>query len=212
LAPELHQGFDALGRSIQRLTMVPLSNLFERFRKMVFDLADELDKRVNDMAVEGDDMLVDVTLLDKMRDVLIHALRNCLDHGIEPPAERAAALKPERGTIAVRCYQEEGALHFDIRDDGRGIDPEAVKAVALSKGVADQDALAKMSDEQILRLLFEPGFSTAKQVTDVSGRGVGMDVIRSTMRALKGEAEIESEFGVGTTLRLWIPADYYQRL
>jgi signal transduction histidine kinase len=206
------EGMDELSAAVKQLTMVPMTHLFERFRKMIFDLGKELGKSVNDLEVEGDEILVDAKLIDKMRDVLIHALRNCMDHGIESPDERGKAGKEEKGHIRVLCAQSEGALVFEITDDGNGVDIEGVKQFAFQKKFLSEEALENITDQELCNLLFEPGFTTAKKVTDVSGRGVGMDVIRTTMRELKGDAEMTSESGSGSKLKLWIPADYYQRL
>ncbi|HIN86602.1 MAG TPA: HAMP domain-containing protein, partial [Myxococcales bacterium] len=212
LPAELITGMDALSEAVKRLTMVPMTDLFGRFRKMIFDLGHDLGKSIHDLEVQGDHMLVDAKLIDKMRDVLIHALRNCMDHGIESPEERVGAGKAEKGRIQVLCSQSEGALVFEIKDDGQGVDLEVVKQTAFQKSFLSEGQLEDISEEELCNLLFEPGFTTAVKVTDVSGRGVGMDVIRSTMRALKGEAHMTTERGVGSTLKLWLPADYYQQL
>ena len=146
-----------------------------------------------------------------MRDVLLHALRNCVDHGIEPRGERPES-KPGRGRIQVHCSWQGKDLVFEVVDDGRGIDPDALRARAFEKGLIQEEQVDAMPDEEVAELLFLPGFSMAKKITDVSGRGVGMDVIRSTMIGLKGDAAVSSRFGEGTRLTLRIPSDYYQQL
>jgi chemotaxis protein histidine kinase CheA/HAMP domain-containing protein len=203
--------FQEMGKVVQALTQVPLADLFERFTKMVFDLGAELGKRFDDLKVSGEDIYVDTKLIEKMRDVLIHALRNCCDHGIEPPEERPSH-KPEKGVIGVNAYWDEQDLVVEVFDDGRGVNFDAVREKAYSKGFLTDETVDDASPEDLVELLFRPGFSMAKKVTDVSGRGVGMDVIRSTMRELKGEAGLITEPGVSTTLSLRIPADYYQSL
>jgi two-component system, chemotaxis family, sensor kinase CheA len=210
--PEEMMGYiESIGRSVQALTQVPLGDLFERFRKMVFDLGVELGKRVNDLQVTGEDIYVDTKLIEKMRDVLIHALRNCLDHGIETPDERPDS-KPEKGTISINCFWDEQDLVIEVSDDGRGVNIPKVKEKAYQKGFLKDDELDSVSQEDVVEILFRPGFSMAEKVTDVSGRGVGMDVIRSTMRELKGDAHLDTTIGEATTLALRIPADYYQAL
>ncbi len=191
---------------MESLTRVTLSETFERFRKMVFDLSHDLGKPVHDLEVTGAELDVDATLAEKLRDVLIHALRNCLDHGLEAADVRAAANKPVKGRVAVACRQEDGRLTFEVSDDGAGIDLDRVRAKALTAGLATEDELDVMTDDALHDLIFSPGLSTAKAVTDVSGRGVGMDVIRSTMRELNGDATITSRRGEGSTLTLWVPS------
>jgi two-component system, chemotaxis family, sensor kinase CheA len=208
---ELAALLQSIGLSVQALTQVPLADLFERFRKMVFDLGVELGKRVNDLQVTGEDIYVDTKLIEKMRDVLIHALRNCLDHGIETPDERPGT-KPEKGTISIDCSWDESDLVIKVGDDGRGVNLNKVKEKAYQKGFFEDKDLDSVAQNDVIEMLFRPGFSMAAKVTDVSGRGVGMDVIRSTMRELKGEASLETSEGEATTLTLRIPADYYQAL
>lgn len=207
----LRTSYAQLDAAVRELTVVPLDDLFERFRKMVLDLSIEVGKPVADLAVEGGDITVDTKLVEKMRDVLNHALRNAVDHGIEPAGQRPDH-KPEKGTISVRCFWRDEDLIVEVTDDGRGIDLEAVRRKAVQKRLLDGERAEEAGEEELLELLFSAGFTTAERVTDLSGRGVGLDVIRSTMLGLKGGAEIRSTRGEGTTLSLWIPADYYQQL
>ena len=208
----LRTHFEEVGQSVQALTMVPLSELFDRFAKMIFDLSKELGKRVEDLRVTGEDIYVDSNLVEKMRDVLIHALRNTVDHGIETPEERRRTTKPDKGSVSVDAFWSHDNLVFEISDDGRGIDLTKVKSKAFQKRILSEEELDRIGDQDLLNLLFLPGFSTAETVTDVSGRGVGMDVVAAIMRELKGSAAISSQLGVGTKLTLQIPADYYQQL
>jgi two-component system chemotaxis sensor kinase CheA len=209
---------DALGRVVQALTVVPTGDLFGRMRKMVLDLAGELEKRLEDLTTSGDEIEVDAKVLDKMKDVLLHALRNAVDHGIETPAERRAAGKSEKGQIQVKCAWEQGAggnrknLVFEISDDGAGIDVERVKAKAYEDRLFSEQQLGTLAPAEVMQILFRPGFSLARRITTISGRGVGLDVIAATMKELRGEARLTSERGRGTTLSLKIPADYYQAL
>ncbi len=209
---------EALGRVVQALTFMPTGDLFGRMRKMVLDLAAELEKRVDDLTTAGDEIEVDVKVLDKMRDVMLHALRNSVDHGIETPAERRAVGKPEKAKISIKCAWEQNtgsdrkSLIFEIVDDGAGIDIERVKAKAYEQRLFSEQELATLGAPEVMQILFRPGFSLARRVTTVSGRGVGLDVIAATMKELRGEARLTSERGRGTTLLLKIPADYYQAL
>jgi chemotaxis protein histidine kinase CheA len=208
---DVTQSCDALAQAVQGLTMVPLGELLDRFRKMVLDLARELEKRVGDPEIAGAEIEVDTKLIDKLSDVLGHAVRNAIDHGIEAPADRPPD-KPEKGRVAVRARWEARDLVIDVEDDGRGVDLDRVRQIALAKGSIREDQADTIAEPELLELLFLPGFTTMEQVTLVSGRGVGLDAIRSTMRALKGDASIRSKRGRGTTLTLRIPADYYQQL
>ena len=207
----MRQLVDSIGLSVQALTQVPLSELFERFGKMVFDLGVELGKRVNDLQVTGADIYVDTKLIEKMRDVLIHALRNCLDHGLEDPHE-GPDTKPEKGTVSIHCFWEDNTLVIEVADDGRGVNLTKVKEKAYQKALIKEEDLDSVTQQDLIEMLFRPGFSMAEQVTDVSGLGVGMDVIRSTMRELKGDAVLATSAGENTILTLRIPADYYQAL
>jgi two-component system, chemotaxis family, sensor kinase CheA len=209
---ELQQRQRELADAVASLTRVPAQDMLERFRKMAFDLAGELGKRVDDLVIEGGELEVDTKLLDLMRDVLMHALRNSVDHGLETPEERTARNKPEKGRLSLRCRMDEGGLVFEVNDDGRGVDYERVKKVAFERRLISEQQLDRVSEGDLCELLFQPGFSTAKSVTAVSGRGVGMDFIRSTMRQLKGEAVMRSQTGMGSVLTLTIPADHYQRI
>ncbi len=209
---DIKQLLQEMGQAVQELTMVPLSELFERFRKMVFDLAKDLGKQVEDLEVFGDDISVDSKLTERIRDVLVHGLCNALDHGLEAPEERLSRNKNAKGKISVHCYWENDFLVFEILDDGRGVDLEEVKKQAFQHRLVTEHTLDTMTESELLQILFEPGFSTAARVTDVSGRGVGLDVVRTTMKELNGTAQIRSRYGLGTTLKLHIPADYYQRL
>jgi len=175
-----------------------------RFPRMVRDLARSLGKRV-ELVVSGEDTELDRTVVDGLGDPLVHMLRNSLDHGLEVPAEREAAGKPATGTIRLSARHAEGGVVIEVRDDGRGMDPEALRASAVRRGLLDAAAARALSDAEALDLIFLPGFSTAARATDVSGRGVGMDAVRSAIAALGGEVAVASEPGAGTAVTVRLP-------
>ncbi|RKQ63818.1 two-component system chemotaxis sensor kinase CheA [Thermovibrio guaymasensis] len=190
--------------AVMKLRMQPIKKIFSKFPRLVRDLARKLNKKVQ-LIIEGEDTELDRSILDKLEDPLIHLVRNALDHGIEPPEERIAKGKPEVGTVRLFAYHEGDHIIVGIQDDGRGIDPEKVKKKALEKGLITPEQAVQMSDKEAYELIFMPGFSTAEKVSDVSGRGVGMDVVASTIHSLRGSIEIESELGKGTTIILKLP-------
>ncbi len=190
--------------AVMKLRMQPVKKIFSKFPRIVRDLAKRLNKKVN-LILEGEDTEIDRSILDKLEDPLIHLVRNAIDHGIEPPEERIAAGKPEEGTIKLSAYQEGDRIIISIEDDGRGIDVEKVKQKAIEKGLITPEQAENMSDKEAFELLFMPGFSTADQVSEVSGRGVGMDVVASTIHALRGTIEVESEPGKGTKFIMKLP-------
>lgn len=197
---------DKITRELQSmatsLRMVPLKATFQRMSRLVRDLSHRSGKPI-ELILEGEDTELDKVVVDQLSDPLVHALRNAVDHGIESPAERAAAGKPETGTVYLRAYHAGGAIHIEIADDGRGLDPDRILATARERGLITTgdtvDAAA------ITELVFAPGFSTAEEVTDVSGRGVGMDVVRRTIEDLRGRIELTSRPGEGTTLSVRLP-------
>ncbi len=190
--------------AVMKLRMQPIKKIFSKFPRLVRDLARKLNKKVQ-LIIEGEDTELDRSILDKLEDPLIHLVRNALDHGIEPPEERVANGKPEVGTVRLFAYHEGDHIIVGIEDDGRGIDPEKVKKKALEKGLITPEQAVQMSDKEAYELIFLPGFSTADKVSDVSGRGVGMDVVASTIHSLRGSIEIDSELGKGTTILLKLP-------
>lgn len=184
------------------IRMLPIGTTFSKFRRLVRDLSKTLKKDVV-MTTEGAETELDKTVIEKLNDPLVHLIRNAIDHGIETPEEREAAGKPRQGTVHLSAIHSGAYVHIQIRDDGAGIDPEAVKEKAVEKGLISPDAV--LSDKEAFGLLFSPGFSTAKKVTDVSGRGVGMDVVKTNIEALRGTIDIESRPGKGTTVTLKLP-------
>ncbi|WP_457624717.1 chemotaxis protein CheA [Persephonella sp.] len=190
--------------AVMKLRMQPVKKIFSKFPRIVRDLAKKLNKKVN-LVLEGEDTEIDRSILDKLEDPLIHLVRNAIDHGIEPPEERLKAGKPEVGTIKLSAFQEGDRIIIAIEDDGRGIDVEKVKRKAVEKGLISPEQAENMSDKEAYELLFMPGFSTAEQISDVSGRGVGMDVVASTIHSLRGTIEVESELGKGTKFIMKLP-------
>ncbi|MEN9308499.1 MAG: hypothetical protein RL173_2431 [Fibrobacterota bacterium] len=184
--------------------MQPLGNVLSKFQRIVRDLGHKLQKEIA-LNVEGGETELDRTLLEALADPLTHIVRNCCDHGIEKPADRVRAGKPAGGTVSVKAWHEAGRVRIRIKDDGKGIDANAVRAKALEKGLRAEDELSRMTDREVRQLVFLPGFSTAASVTDLSGRGVGMDVVRSAIERLGGAVTLDSEPGSGTTLDLQLP-------
>ena len=189
---------------IMKMRLTPVAEVFNKFPRMVRKLAKELGKEV-EFTMEGSDIEVDRTILDKLGDVLVHLLRNAVDHGIEPPEERIAKGKPRAGKVELIARREKSHILIIVRDDGRGIDPEKVKKKAIEKGLISPEQAAEMRPEEAINLIFLPGFSTAEKVTDVSGRGVGMDVVQDVIKTLNGSISVKSEVGKGTTFILKLP-------
>lgn len=209
--PELAETIDQAARligelqdEIMRARMAPVWQVFDRFPRLVRDAARSLGKRV-DFVIEGKEIELDRSMLDEIGDPLVHLLRNSLDHGIESPAERRAAGKPETGTLRLSAARERSRVVIRVEDDGRGIQREKVLAKAMSAGLVASDEARTMSNDDVARLITRPGFSTAETVTDVSGRGVGLDVVATRVRALGGMLEIASEPGQGTSMTLQLP-------
>ncbi len=190
--------------AVMRTRMQPVGNLFNKFPRLVRDLARGLGKRA-DLVIEGQEVELDKSILEMLSDPLTHLVRNCCDHGIETPAERQQAGKPETGTITVRARHEGSQIHVTIHDDGRGIDVDRIKRKALQLGVKSAQELAAMGPREIMGLILLPGFTTAERVTDISGRGVGMDVVQTNVDKLGGALEIDSVPGEGSTFSLRLP-------
>ena len=201
---ELDKISSNLQNTVMDMRLIPLKKVFDKFPRLVRDLAREEDKRVN-FEVEGQDIELDRTILDEISDPLMHVLRNAVDHGIEPPAEREAAGKSPTGTIELSARREHDTVVVTIVDDGGGLDVDRLREKAVEKGVADPDSVAAMPDGEVFELVFHPGFSTNDEITDVSGRGVGMDVVKTTVESLDGSVAVDSAPGEGTTFRIRLP-------
>jgi two-component system chemotaxis sensor kinase CheA len=193
-----------LQENIMYTRMQPMRGLLDKLPRQVRDVSGKLGKKVELFTVGGD-VELDRSILEALSDPLTHLIRNSLDHGIEAPADRAAAGKPESGTLSVRAFHESGQVIVEISDDGRGIDGRKVLAKAVERGAVGHEEAAAMDEREAIQLIFHPGLSTAEQVTDVSGRGVGMDVVRTNIQQLGGQIDLESEVGRGTTVRIRLP-------
>ena len=190
--------------AVMRARMQPMTRLFASVPRLIRDLSVELQKKF-DLVIEGADTELDRQLIETIRDPLTHLIRNCADHGIESPAERIAAGKPEAGQISITAFYDSGQVHIEVADDGRGLDADRIRKKAIERGVYDADAIASMTDEEIYRFILEAGFSTARAVTTVSGRGVGMDVVRANIEGVGGTISLESTKGYGSKFILKIP-------
>jgi two-component system chemotaxis sensor kinase CheA len=184
------------------MRMVPLKATFNKMARLVRDLSKKIGKKVT-FHTEGEETEIDRNLVDVISDPLVHMVRNAVDHGIEPPDARTASGKPENGTVQLLAYHSAGRVVVEIRDDGKGLDRDAILKKARERGLVAESIV--LSDKEIYNLVFEPGFSTAKEVTDVSGRGVGMDVVRRNIESLRGQVEINSTPGQGSVFKMSLP-------
>ncbi len=190
--------------AVMKTRMQPVGKVFNKFPRMVRDLSRELGKSI-ELIIEGEETELDKSIVEEIGDPLIHIIRNSCDHGIEPLEERRRLNKPETGKVQLSAYNEGNHIVIKISDDGKGLDPVMLKEKAIEKGVISERDAEGMSDREAFNLIFKPGFSTAKVVSNVSGRGVGMDVVKTNIEKLNGIIEIDSEVGVGTTQKLKIP-------
>ncbi|WP_129115124.1 chemotaxis protein CheA [Halegenticoccus tardaugens] len=201
---ELDKISSNLQNTVMDMRLIPLSKVVDKFPRLVRDVAREQGKRVN-FVVDGEDVELDRTILTEIRDPLMHVLRNAVDHGVEPPGERERAGKPAAATVSLTATRERDHVTVEVADDGRGLELDAIREKDAEKGVKTRSELDAMSDSETYDLVFHPGFSTAEEVTDISGRGVGMDVVRSTVTRLDGTVSVDSEPGGGTTVRIRLP-------
>ena len=190
--------------AVMKTRMLPISKVFSKFPRMVRDLSRELGKDI-ELVISGEETELDKSIVEKISDPLVHIIRNSCDHGIEERAERENAHKSATGTIDLRAYNEGNHIVIEINDDGKGLDAESIKAKALEKNLINERDAETMSEKEAFNLIFKPGFSTAATISNVSGRGVGMDVVKTNIEKLNGVIEIESKKGIGTTLKLKIP-------
>lgn len=190
--------------AVMKTRMQPIKKVFGRFPRVVRDLARSLNKEIT-LELEGEDTDLDKNLVEALADPLVHLVRNSVDHGIEMPDEREAAGKSRMGIVKLSASQQGDHILLTIEDDGKGMDAEKLKGIAISRGVLDADAAARMTDVEAFNLIFAPGFSTKTEITDVSGRGVGMDVVKTKINQLNGSVNIHSELGVGTRLEIKVP-------
>ncbi|NGZ75485.1 chemotaxis protein CheA [Saccharibacillus alkalitolerans] len=208
---ELTESVEHMGRVssdlqniVMKLRMVAIDTVFNRFPRMVRDLAKSLGKKL-DLVITGAETELDRTVIDEIGDPLVHLLRNSVDHGIESIAERIAAGKPETGTVNLRAFHSGNHVFIEIQDDGKGIDRNKILASAIKKGVVTEEESRTMTDEQVYQLLFAAGFSTAEKISDISGRGVGLDVVKSKIASLGGHVTVTSTLGEGTLFSVQLP-------
>lgn len=190
--------------AVMKTRMQPIKKVFGRFPRVVRDLARSLKKEIN-LELHGEDTDLDKNLVEALADPLVHLVRNAVDHGIEMPDDREKNKKPRTGTVLLSASQEGDHILLSIKDDGAGMDAEKLKNIAIGKGILDTDAAARMSNEDAYNLIFAPGFSTKEQISDISGRGVGMDVVKTKINQLNGTVNIQSELGKGTELTIKVP-------
>ncbi len=193
-----------LQESVMKTRMQPIGKLWSKFPRVVRDLAGICGKRVR-VQMEGEDTELDKTIIEAIGDPLTHIIRNAIDHGIEEPAIRTRRGKPEEGKLSLKAFHEGGQVNIEISDDGAGINVEKVRAKVLKQGLISPEQLTRMSERELIQLIFLPGFSTAEQVTSVSGRGVGMDVVKTNIEKIGGSLDIHSELGKGSTIKIKIP-------
>ncbi len=193
-----------LQMAVMKTRMVAIARVFNKLPRLVRDLAKEMSKEI-ELQMYGEETELDKSIIEELNDPFVHILRNAVDHGIELPEERQRAGKPRTGTIVVKAEHEGNHIVISIKDDGRGMDPEKLKRKAVEKGLISETHAAEMSKRDAFNLIFEPGFSTAQKVTNVSGRGVGMDVVRTNITKLKGLIDVESEIGVGSKFTIKLP-------
>lgn len=199
---QLERNTRELQENAMRIRMLPISFAFQRFPRVVHDLSSQFGKKI-ELQLSGEQTELDKTVMEKIGDPLVHLVRNSLDHGIEKPQQRLAAGKPETGIIQLNAYHEGGNINIEVKDDGAGLNTEKILAKARASGLVREED--QLDDEQIYNLVFHAGFSTADEVSDVSGRGVGMDVVRKNIRALGGSVQVESEPGKGSLFRICLP-------
>ena len=193
-----------LHESVMKVRMVPIENTVNKFPRMIRDLSRRLKKPM-ELVMTGEDTELDRTVVDQIGDPLQHLLRNSADHGIEDPETRKAAGKPETGNIFLNAYQEGNNVIIQVGDDGAGIDTEAVKQKAIERGLVSEEDAENLTKKEIIDFLFMPSFSMSKVVTDISGRGVGLDVVKSNIEALGGDVEVKTELGQGSTFTIRLP-------
>ncbi len=202
VAEEIERLSNELRDNTLGIRMLPIGSSFGKFRRVVRDLSKQRGKEI-ELFTQGAETELDKTVIERLNDPLVHILRNSIDHGIETPEEREKLGKPRQGRITFRAEQSGGNVHITIEDDGQGVDPEHIRAKALEKGMLQPEA--ELSPREILNLIFMPGFSTSGQVSDISGRGVGMDVVKQNVSALRGSVELDSTPGQGSTVRVSLP-------
>ncbi|NOQ63242.1 MAG: hypothetical protein GQ582_01865 [Methyloprofundus sp.] len=193
-----------LQEGVMTVRMLPIAQLFNRYPRLVHDLAHTHHKKI-ELLIRGESTELDKMIIEELSDPIIHMIRNAIGHGLETPEQRRESGKPETGTLTLEAYHESNHIVIEVRDDGRGIDPEKIRAKALAKGLFSSEELARMNSKELNRFIMMPGFSTADKIDSTSGRGVGMDVVKKNIEKLNGSIEVDSKLGISTTIRLKIP-------
>jgi two-component system chemotaxis sensor kinase CheA len=201
---QLERIANGIQTSVMDTRMVPIGPLFGRFKRIVRDICRATEKDI-ELVIRGDKTELDKRMIDELADPLIHMVRNSADHGIEKGSERIALGKPAQGTITLDAFHRGNRIMVQVKDDGKGLNPELILAKAISKGLVSEAEAERLTTSQILNLIWEPGFSTAEKITEVSGRGMGMDIVRSKIELLNGKIDVQSEIGVGTTITIQLP-------
>jgi len=202
IAEEVERLTSELRDSTLNIRMMPIGSTFSKFRRLVRDLSQQLGKEV-EMLTEGAGTELDKTVIERLNDPLVHIIRNSIDHGIEGPEDRLAAGKPRQGTVHLTAEHSGDSVILTIRDDGKGLDSEAIRNKAIERKLISEST--ELSERELFNLIFAPGFSTAQKITGVSGRGVGMDVVKQSIEALRGTIDILSHKGEGTTITIKLP-------
>lgn len=195
---------DQLQEEVMRIRMLPISSVFGKFPRMVYDMSQVVGKQI-DLVIRGEETEMDRSMIEEINDPLIHLMRNSVDHGIETPAERLAAGKPERGTITLTARHEQGRIILTVEDDGIGIDGEKLRSSAVQKGLISAEEAANMTEEQSIDLMFMAGLSTAQTISDISGRGVGLDIVSTNIQHVNGSMQVETQIGRGTQFKIILP-------
>ncbi len=201
---QLDRVSDGIQKTVMDTRMVPIGPLFGRFKRVIRDITRSNGKSIK-LSIRGDKTELDKRTIDELGDPLIHMVRNSADHGVESPEERLAAGKPEEGNVVLDAFHRGNRIFIQVQDDGKGLDPEKLKIKAIEKGIITEQDADRLTRQQALQLIWEPGFSTAEKITEVSGRGMGMDIVRSKIESLSGIIELDSELGVGTTITIKLP-------
>jgi two-component system chemotaxis sensor kinase CheA len=204
IIPQLDRVTMELHHIVMQIRMVPVGVMFSRFPRMIRDLSNKMDKEIN-FVMKGQETELDRSIIDELSDPLTHLLRNAIDHGIEKPEERESKGKDQEGQIELRAYQKGSEIIIEVNDDGAGINADVIGRKAVEKGIVSEEEIEQMEKRDILDFVFHPGFSTASEVTDVSGRGVGMDIVKNVVKKLDGQISIESELGKGSTFTISLP-------
>jgi len=201
---QIGKNISTLQQDVMTVRLQPIEIVFNTLPRLVRDLSRKINKKI-EFIVEGQETEVDRSVIEHLRDPLMHLIRNSLDHGIETPEERVAAGKPEVGTVRLSAFHAQDNIIIKLEDDGKGIDPAVLRKTAVNKGMVTPEAVAKLTDYEVINLIFASGFSTAKKVTEISGRGVGLDVVKTNIEVMNGSVQVDSEIGKGTTFTLMLP-------